>query len=62
MEDSGFFEDEPPKGGVVWIYDNDINDFVEDVQKALAEIGVKVKVTYVASDRERSDFLFEKVD
>jgi len=62
MDGSKFFGDETPKGGVVWIYDSDICDFVEDIQKALTEIGVKVKVTNVASDRERSDFLFEKVE
>ena len=57
MGDLPFFKDnETPKGGVVWIYDNDICDFVEDVQKALAEIGT------VAADRERCDFLFEKVE
>jgi hypothetical protein len=62
MDESKFFEDEIPKGGVTWIYDNDIADFVEDIQKALVQIGVTVRATLVASNRERSDFLFYKVE
>jgi hypothetical protein len=62
MDDFFNADEDLPKGGVVWIYDNDICDTMEDVQQALKQIGVDVNVTLVASDRERCDFLFEKVE
>jgi hypothetical protein len=59
MQDS----EETGPGEVVWIYDCDIGDTMDDVVKALKEIGVKVKVSIVREfPPERFDFKFEKVE
>jgi hypothetical protein len=48
---------------VMWVYDNDICDFMEDVQKTLKEVGVNVKITLSRQfPPERYDFRFEKVE
>jgi hypothetical protein len=63
MDDPNFFEeDHYPPGSVVVVYDTDICDTMEDVKEALKQIGINCKVTLVASDNERCDFLFEKVE
>ena len=62
MEDSSEYNEDDP-AVVVCIYDSDISDIMEDVQKALDHIGVKVKVTLVGEfPPERYDFKFEKVE
>jgi putative lipoic acid-binding regulatory protein len=61
IENGEFVQDEDKKNVVVVVYDNDINDTMEAVQEALDSIGAGVQITILAEDRERSDFLFEKV-
>jgi hypothetical protein len=59
MQDS----DKSGPGEVVWIYDYDIVYTMDDVVKALKEIGVNVKVSIVREfPPERFDFKFEKVE
>jgi putative lipoic acid-binding regulatory protein len=60
IENGEFVQDEDRKNVVVVIYDSDIEDTMEDVQEALDSIGAGVRITILASDRERTDFIFEK--
>ena len=61
IENGKFIQDEDRKNVVVAIYDNSVNDIMEDVQNALDSIGAGVQIYILASDRERSDFLFKKI-
>lgn len=52
-------EDEP--GVVYWIYDNDIEDTMVEVCRALKDIGINVTVSIIRSfSPERYDFKFKR--